>query len=126
LVFIAAYEVEAELAGGSQTARKDEAAELEHSSSDMNIFFLTELRRIEKSALPALSETADTLLTFSPDDEETCREMREVEKRRKLQGLPPMVQFLMPDPDAEPENPDSDAPDQPQAEAPAPSATATG
>ncbi|HXT24758.1 MAG TPA: hypothetical protein VN749_08015 [Candidatus Eisenbacteria bacterium] len=70
-------------------------AGLERRRSIINLQFMLEVRKLEEDDESRFEEEFKVWLSDEPlTNEEICRLMRGVERERKLEGKPPLVQFL--------------------------------
>ena len=70
-------------------------AGLERRRSMINLQFMLEMRKLEENDESYFNEEFNVWLSDEPlTNEEICRLMRGVERERKLEGKPPLVQFL--------------------------------
>ena len=70
-------------------------AGLERRRSMINLQFMLEMRKLEELDESYFNEEFNVWLSDEPlTNEEICRLMRGVERERKLEGKPPLVQFL--------------------------------
>jgi hypothetical protein len=70
-------------------------AGLERRRSMINLQFMLEMRKLEEIDESYFNEEFNVWLSDEPlTNEEICRLMRGVERERKLEGKPPLVQFL--------------------------------
>ncbi len=71
-------------------------AGLERRRSIINLQFMLEMRKLEEDDEPRFEEEYNVWLSDEPlTNDEICK-MRTVERERKLEGKPPLVQFLTP------------------------------
>src|SRR5258707_8066503 len=72
-------------------------AGLERRRSLINLQFMLEMRELEENDESYFEEEFNVWLSDEPlTNDEVCRLMREVERQRKHEGKPPLVQFLTP------------------------------
>jgi len=72
-------------------------AGLERRRSLINLQFMLEMRELEENDESYFEEEFNVWLSDDPlTNDEVCRLMREVERQRKHEGKPPLVQFLTP------------------------------
>src|SRR5467141_2344990 len=72
-------------------------AGLERRRSIINLQFMLEMRKLEEDDESRFEEEYNVWLSDEPlTNEEICQLMRVVERERKLEGKPPLVQFLPP------------------------------
>src|SRR6202035_4233357 len=70
-------------------------AGLERRRSIINLQFMLEMRKLEEDDESRFEEEYNVWLSDEPlTNDEICRLMRGVERERKLEGKPPLVQFL--------------------------------
>ena len=70
-------------------------AGLERRRSIINLQFMLEMRKLEEDDESMFEEEFNVWLSDEPlTNDEICRLMRGVERERKLEGKPPLVQFL--------------------------------
>ena len=70
-------------------------AGLERRRSLINLQFMLEMRELEENDESYFEEEFNVWLSDDPlTNDEVCRLMREVERQRKHEGKPPLVQFL--------------------------------
>src|SRR5260370_36917668 len=70
-------------------------AGLERSRSIINLQFMLEMRKLEEDDESRFEEEFNVWLSDEPlTNEQICQLMRVVERERKLEGKPPLVQFL--------------------------------
>src|ERR1700757_599981 len=70
-------------------------AGLERRRSIINLQFMLEMRKLEEADESMFEEEFNVWLSDEPlTNDEICRLMRGVERERKLEGKPPLVQFL--------------------------------
>ena len=70
-------------------------AGLERRRSMINLQFMLEMRKLEELDESYFNEEFNVWLSDEPlTNEEICHLMRGVERERKLEGKPPLVQFL--------------------------------
>jgi hypothetical protein len=70
-------------------------AGLERRRSLINLQFMLEMRELEENDESYFEEEFNVWLSDEPlTNDEVCRLMREVERQRKQEGKPPLVQFL--------------------------------
>ena len=70
-------------------------AGLERRRSTNNLQFMLEMRKLEENDESYFAEEYNVWLSDEPlTNDEICRLMRGVERERKLEGKPPLVQFL--------------------------------
>ena len=70
-------------------------AGLERRRSRINLQFMLEMRKLEEDDESRFEEEYNVWLSDEPlTNDEICKLMRTVERERKLDGKPPMVQFL--------------------------------
>jgi Txe/YoeB family toxin of Txe-Axe toxin-antitoxin module len=70
-------------------------AGLERRRSMINLQFMLEMRKLEEDDECRFAEEYNVWLSDEPlTNDEICRLMREVERQRKQEGKPPLVQFL--------------------------------
>jgi hypothetical protein len=70
-------------------------AGLERRRSMINLQFMLEMRKLEENDESYFAEEYNVWLSDEPlTNDEICRLMRGVERERKLEGKPPLVQFL--------------------------------
>jgi hypothetical protein len=70
-------------------------AGLERRRSIINLQFMLEMRKLEESDESYFEEEFNVWLSDEPlTNDEICQLMRIVERKRKLEGKPPLVQFL--------------------------------
>ena len=70
-------------------------AGLERRRSRINLQFMLEMRKLEEDDESRFEEEYNVWLSDEPlTNEEICQLMRTVERERKLEGKPPLVQFL--------------------------------
>ena len=70
-------------------------AGLERRRSMINLQFMLEMRKLEENDESYFAEEFNVWLSDEPlTNDEICRWMRGVERERKLEGKPPLVQFL--------------------------------
>ncbi len=70
-------------------------AGLERRRSLINLQFMLEMRKLEENDESYFEEEFNVWLSDEPlTNDEVCRLMREVERQRKHEGKPPLVQFL--------------------------------
>ena len=70
-------------------------AGLERRRSRINLQFMLEMRKLEEGDESRFEEEFNLWLSDEPlTDDEICQLMRTVERERKLEGKPPLVQFL--------------------------------
>jgi hypothetical protein len=70
-------------------------AGLERRRSIINLQFMLEMRKLEENDESYFEEEFNVWLSDEPlTNDEICRLMRGVERERKLEGKPPLVQFL--------------------------------
>src|SRR5271169_425339 len=70
-------------------------AGLERRRSIINLQFMLEMRKLEENDESNFEEEFNVWLSDEPlTNDEICRLMRGVERERKLEGKPPLVQFL--------------------------------
>lgn len=70
-------------------------AGLERRRSRINLQFMLEMRKLEEEDESRFEEEYNVWLSDEPlTNEEICQLMRAVERERKLEGKPPLVQFL--------------------------------
>src|SRR5262249_40743108 len=70
-------------------------AGLERRRSRINLQFMLEMRKLEEDDEARFEEEYNVWLSDEPlTDDEICSLMREVERQRKQEGKPPIVQFL--------------------------------
>src|SRR5205807_8865612 len=70
-------------------------AGLERRRAMINLQFMLEMRKLEENDECYFNEEFNVWLSDEPlTNEEICRLMRGVERERKLEGKPPLVQFL--------------------------------
>jgi hypothetical protein len=68
---------------------------LERRRSIINLQFMLEMRKLEEDDESRFEEEFNAWLSDEPlTNEEICRLIRGVERERKLEGKPPLVQFL--------------------------------
>jgi hypothetical protein len=71
-------------------------AGLERRRSMINLQFMLEMRKLEEDDEARFEEEYNVWLSDEPlTNEEVCGLMREVERQRKQEGKPPLVQFLI-------------------------------
>lgn len=72
-------------------------AGLERRRSMINLQFMLEMRKLEEDDESRFEEEYNVWLCDEPlTNDEICQLMRAVERERKLEGKPPLVQFLPP------------------------------
>ena len=72
-------------------------AGLERRCSMINLQFMLEMRKLEENDESYFAEEYNVWLSDEPlTNDEICQLMREVERQRKQEGKPPLVQFLTP------------------------------
>src|SRR5260370_29462321 len=72
-------------------------AGLERRRSMINLQFMLEMRKLEENDESYFEEEFNVWLSDEPlTNDEICQLMRTVERERKLDGKPPLVQFLPP------------------------------
>jgi len=77
-----------------ETCRKSMAG-LERRRSVINFQFMLEMRKLEENDESYFEEEFNVWLSDEPlTNDEICQLMRGVERGRKLEGKPPLVQFL--------------------------------
>lgn len=77
-----------------ETYHKSMAA-LERRRSMINLQFMLEMRKLEEDDESRFEEEYNVWLSDEPlTNDEICKLMRTVERERKLEGKPPLVQFL--------------------------------
>ncbi len=77
-----------------ETYHKSMAA-LERRRSIINLQFMFEMRKLEENDESYFEEEFNVWLSDEPQtNDEICQLMRGVERERKLEGKPPLVQFL--------------------------------
>jgi hypothetical protein len=82
-------------------------ADLEWRRALINLQFITDVREHEEADAARFEKECDLFFEEEPlDHDKVCELMRIVERERKEQGKPPMVQFLTPE---EPEQPEQSA-----------------
>ena len=70
-------------------------AGLERRRAIINLQFMLEMRRLEEDDESRFEEEFNVWLSDEPlTNDEICQLMRGVERERKLEGKPPLVQFL--------------------------------
>jgi len=70
-------------------------AGLERRRSRINLQFMLEMRKLEEDDESRFEEEYNVWLSDEPlTNDEICQLMRTVERERKLEGKPPLVQFL--------------------------------
>jgi len=69
-------------------------AGLERRRAIINLQFMLEMRKLEENDESYFEEEFNWLPDEPLTDEEICQLMRAVERERKLEGKPPLVQFL--------------------------------
>jgi hypothetical protein len=70
-------------------------AGLERRRAIINLQFMLEMRKLEEDDESRFQEEFNVWLSDEPlTNEEICQLMRTVERERKLEGKPPLVQFL--------------------------------
>lgn len=70
-------------------------AGLERRRSIINLQFMLEMRKLEEDDESRFEEEFNVWLSDEPlTNDEICQLMRTVERERKLEGKPPLVQFL--------------------------------
>ena len=70
-------------------------AGLERRRSIINLQFMLEMRKLEENDESYFEEEFNVWLSDEPlTNDEICQLMRTVERERKLEGKPPLVQFL--------------------------------
>jgi len=70
-------------------------AGLERRRSRINLQFMLEMRKLEEDDECRFEEEYNVWLSDEPlTNDEICQLMRTVERERKLEGKPPLVQFL--------------------------------
>jgi hypothetical protein len=70
-------------------------AGLERRRSKINLQFMLEMRKLEEDDERCFEEEYNVWLSDEPlTNDEICQLMRAVERERKLEGKPPLVQFL--------------------------------
>ena len=70
-------------------------AGLERRRSRINLQFMLEMRKLEEDDESRFEEEYNVWLSDEPlTNDEICELMRSVERERKLEGKPPLVQFL--------------------------------
>jgi hypothetical protein len=70
-------------------------AGLERRRAIINLQFMLEMRKLEENDESYFEEEFNVWLSDEPlTNDEVCRLMREVERQRKHEGRPPLVQFL--------------------------------
>src|SRR5437899_12398703 len=70
-------------------------AGLERRRSIINLQFMLEMRKLEEDDESRLEEGFNVWVSDEPlTNDEICQLMRTVERERKLEGKPPLVQFL--------------------------------
>lgn len=70
-------------------------AGLERRRSMINLQFMLEMRKLEEDDESRFEEEYNIWLSDEPlTNDEICKLMRTVERERKLEGRPPLVQFL--------------------------------
>ena len=70
-------------------------AGLERRRAIINLQFMLEMRKLEEDDEAHFAEEYNVWLSDEPlTNDEICRLMREVERQRKQEGKPPLVQFL--------------------------------
>src|SRR5260221_5825516 len=70
-------------------------AGLERRRSRINLQFMLEMRKLEEDDESRFEEEYNVWLSDEPlTNDEICQLMRTVERERKLDGKPPLVQFL--------------------------------
>jgi hypothetical protein len=70
-------------------------AGLERRRSRINLQFMLEMRKLEEDDESRFEEEYNVWLSDEPlTNDEICQLMRVVERERKLEGKPPLVQFL--------------------------------
>src|SRR5260370_11836151 len=70
-------------------------AGLERRRSIINLQFMLEMRKLEEDDESRFEEEYNVWLSDEPlTNDEICQLMRVVERERKLEGKPPLVQFL--------------------------------
>lgn len=70
-------------------------AGLERRRSMINLQFMLEMRKLEEDDESRFEEEYNVWLSDEPlTNDEICKLMRAVERERKLEGKPPLVQFL--------------------------------
>jgi hypothetical protein len=70
-------------------------AGLERRRSRINLQFMLEMRKLEEDDESRFEEEYNVWLSDEPlTNDEICQLMRAVERERKLEGKPPLVQFL--------------------------------
>jgi hypothetical protein len=70
-------------------------AGLERRRSMINLQFMLEMRKLEEDDESRFEEEYNVWLSDEPlTNDEICQLMRGVERERKLEGKPPLVQFL--------------------------------
>ena len=70
-------------------------AGLERRRSIINLQFMLEIRKLEENDESYFEEEFNVWLSDEPlTNDEICQLMRGVERQRKLEGKPPLVQFL--------------------------------
>jgi hypothetical protein len=70
-------------------------AGLERRRSRINLQFMLEMRKLEEGDESRFEEEYNVWLSDEPrTNDEICQLMRTVERERKLEGKPPLVQFL--------------------------------
>jgi hypothetical protein len=70
-------------------------AGLERRRAIINLQFMLEMRKLEENDESYFDEEFNVWLSDEPlTNEEICQLMRTVERERKLEGKPPLVQFL--------------------------------
>jgi hypothetical protein len=70
-------------------------AGLERRRSIINLQFMLEMREVEEDDESRFEEEFNVWLSDEPlTNDEICQLMRTVERERKLEGKPPLVQFL--------------------------------
>lgn len=68
---------------------------LERRPAIINLQFMLEMRKLEEDDESRFEEEFNVWLSDDPlTNDEVCRLMREVERQRKHEGKPPLVQFL--------------------------------
>jgi hypothetical protein len=77
-----------------QTYHKSMAG-LERRRAIINLQFMLEMRKLEENDESYFEEEFNVWLSDEPlTNDEICQLMRTVERERKLEGKPPLVQFL--------------------------------
>src|SRR5713226_10371692 len=70
-------------------------AGLERRRSRINLQFMIEMRKLEEDDESRFDEEYNVWLSDEPlNNDEICQLMRGVERERKQEGKPPLVQFL--------------------------------